>query len=242
MKAEKLTISFDGERTVSGLVLAPRQARVCFVMAHGAGGGMGHPFMTAVAEELLEREIATLRYQFWYTERGSGPPDPPERAHAVVRAAVAAARQLMPELPLLAGGKSFGGRMTSQAQAVLPLPGVVGLIFLGFPLHPPRRPSVERARHLENIRIPMLFIQGSRDLLAEPALLGPVVEGLGRRATVALIDNADHSFHKPAGTQRDDAPIGELADVIETWLEGRMPGDRPFDQRGMIRYPASPSC
>ena len=164
-KAEAVVIE-SGSIHVSGLLLAPPRARALYVLAHGAGAGMAHPFMAAVAAELGERGIATLRYQFPYMERGSKRPDPPRVATAAVRAAVAAAARLVPGLPLYAGGKSFGGRMTSEAQAAKALPGVRGLVFLGFPLHPPGEPGEARGRHLAEVTIPMLFFQGSRDEFA----------------------------------------------------------------------------
>src|SRR5881398_4071431 len=161
------TITVSDVQRVSGLLQAPPQARACYVLAHGAGAGMAHPFLAAIADGLAERGIATLRYQFPYMEQGSKRPDAPKVAHATVRAAVLEASRLVPELPLFAGGKSFGGRMTSQAQAAAPLPGVRGLAFLGFPLHPAGRPAQERGKHLFDVRIPMLFLQGTRDALAE---------------------------------------------------------------------------
>ncbi|HEX4826916.1 MAG TPA: alpha/beta family hydrolase, partial [Xanthobacteraceae bacterium] len=177
-----VTITVDNAHSVSGLLLAPASARACYVLAHGAGAGMFHPFMDVVARELAERGIGTLRYQFPYMEKGAKRPDPPKLAHATVRAAVAAAAKLAPALALVAGGKSFGGRMTSQAQAASPLPGVRGLAFLGFPLHPAGRPSDERGGHLFDVQIPMLFLQGTRDALAERTLLQPLIDRLGQRA------------------------------------------------------------
>ncbi|HKE48110.1 MAG TPA: alpha/beta family hydrolase, partial [Rhodanobacteraceae bacterium] len=159
MTAKTLTIEVDPKRSVSALLDAPDGARACYVLAHGAGAGMRHPFMAAIADVLAARGIATLRYQFPYMEQGGRRPDPPKLAHATVRGAVAEAVRLLPKLPLFAGGKSFGGRMTSQAQAAAPLPGVVGLVFLGFPLHPAGRPSIERAQHLAAVKLPMLFVQ-----------------------------------------------------------------------------------
>ncbi len=175
--ARPVTISLDDGTHVSGLLQAPTNARACYVLAHGAGAGMKHAFMAAVATELAARGIATLRYQFPYMEKGGKRPDPPKLAHAAVRAAVAEAARLMPKLPLIAGGKSFGGRMTSQAQAANALPGVRGLAFLGFPLHPAGKPSQERAEHLYDVQIPMLFLQGSRDQLALLDQLEPRVQG-----------------------------------------------------------------
>src|SRR5882672_8083574 len=166
VRTQAVSITVEGAGRVSGLLQEVRGARVCYVLAHGAGAGMKHPFMGAIAQGLAERGISTLRYQFPYMEQGSKRPDIPRVAQAAVRAAVLEASRLAPELPLFAGGKSFGGRMTSQAQAAAPLPGVRGLLFLGFPLHPPGRESDERAKHLFDIKIPMLFLQGDRDEFA----------------------------------------------------------------------------
>jgi predicted alpha/beta-hydrolase family hydrolase len=219
MTAEPVTITLDDTTAVSGLLLAPSRPRACYVLAHGAGAGMTHPFMQAVAEGLGQRGIATLRYQFPYMERRSRRPDPPRLAHATVRAAVAMAAQRVPALPLVAGGKSFGGRMTSQAQAASPLPGVRGLVSLGFPLHPPGRPSDERAEHLADVQVPMLFLQGTRDELAEMGLLHPVIERLGTRATLRVLQDADHSFHVPARSGRKDADVrAEMLDALAAWV------------------------
>ena len=216
---EPLSIAIADGETVSGLWQRPAGARACYVMAHGAGAGMTHPFMTAFANELASRAIATLRFQFPYMERGSKRPDAPKVARAAVRPAVAEARRLAPELALYAGGRSFGGRMTSQAQAALPLPEVRGLAFLGFPLHPAGRPDDTRGEHLSDVRIPMLFLQGTRDELAHLQLLTKQVERLGERATLALFDEADHSFHVPARTGRKDADVrAEIADVLARWI------------------------
>ncbi|HJR73162.1 MAG TPA: alpha/beta family hydrolase [Luteimonas sp.] len=218
--ARKLTISVDADHQVSGLLLAPKDARACYVLAHGAGAGMTHPFMAAVADGLAERGIATLRYQFPYMERGSKRPDTPKLAQATVRAAVAEAAKRLPDVPLFAGGKSFGGRMTSQAQAVEPMPGVRGLIFLGFPLHPAGKPSDERAAHLAEVKVPMLFLQGSRDDLAHLDLLRPLVKSLGRRATLQVFEDAGHSFHVPARSGKKDAEVlGEALDAIGAWMD-----------------------
>jgi len=217
--AEPVTIAVDDAHSVSGLLLAPPQARACYILAHGAGAGMAHPFMAAVAAGLAERGIATLRYQFPYMEQRARRPDPPKLAHATVRAAAAAAARLAPALPLVAGGRSFGGRMTSQAQAASPLPGVRGLAFLGFPLHPAGRPSDTRADHLFDLQVPMLFLQGGRDQLADLALLRPLMERLGERASLRLIRDADHSFHVPAHSGRTDADVrGELMDALADWI------------------------
>jgi predicted alpha/beta-hydrolase family hydrolase len=219
--AQKLTIAVDDTRRVSGLLQLPPQARACYVLAHGAGAGMTHPSMAAVAAELGERGIATLRYQFPYMEAGGGRPDPPALAQATVRAAVAEAGRRMPKLPLVAGGRSFGGRMTSQAQAAAPLPRVLGLAFLAFPLHPAGRPADDRAKHLFDVQIPLLFLQGTRDALAELSLLQPLVERLGERATLKLFEAADHSFHVPARTGRKDAAVRrEIMDALAAWIDG----------------------
>jgi len=215
-------VSIADERSVhvSGLLQAPRgKARACFVIAHGAGAGMTHPFMATIAEGLAERGIATLRYQFPYMERGAKRPDPPQLAHAAVRAAVAAAARALPDLPLVAGGKSFGGRMTSQAQAIAPLPGVRGLAFLGFPLHAAGKPSSERADHLFAVHIPMLFLQGSRDQLAALELIEPLSRSLGERATLQIFADADHSFHVSARSARSDADMrNALLDTLAAWI------------------------
>ena len=216
---EPVTIVVDDARRVSGLLSAPAKARACYVLAHGAGAGMTHPFMAAVATELSERGIATLRYQFPYMEQKTKRPDPPKLAQATVRAAVTEAGRLLPKLPLIAGGKSFGGRMTSQAQAASPLPGVRGLAFLGFPLHPAGRPSDERAAHLFDVQVPMLFLQGTRDTLADLALLQPLTKKLGARASLELFQEADHSFHVPARTGRKDAEVrSEMMDKLAAWI------------------------
>jgi hypothetical protein len=189
------------------------------VFAHGAGAGMTHPFMEAVAAGLCERDIATLRYQFPYLEKGSKRPDPPAVAHATVRASVAEAARACTGLPLIAGGKSFGGRMTSQAQARAPLAGVDGLAFLGFPLHPAGKPSNERADHLSDVHVPMLFLQGTNDKLADLSLLEPVVERLAPRASLHLAEGADHSFHVPARSGRTDHEVmRELLDALAAWI------------------------
>jgi predicted alpha/beta-hydrolase family hydrolase len=218
--AKPVTITLDDATRVSGLLLAPKDARACYVFAHGAGAGMKHAFMAAVAAELAARSIATLRYQFPYMEKGGKRPDPPKLAHAAVRAAVAEAARLVPKLPLIAGGKSFGGRMTSQAQAASALPGVRGLAFLGFPLHPAGRPSQERGEHLFHIDIPMLFLQGTRDQLAMLDQIEPLCRSLGKRATLALFADADHSFHVPARTGRKDAQVrAEVLNRLCGWID-----------------------
>jgi predicted alpha/beta-hydrolase family hydrolase len=214
-----VTISVAAEGKVSGLFEAAPKARACYVMAHGAGAGMKHPFLAGMASGLAERGISTLRFQFPYMEQGSKRPDPPAVAQAAVRAAVAFAAKLAPGLPLFAGGKSFGGRMTSQAQSESPLPGVRGLIFLGFPLHPPGKPSIDRAKHLSDVRIPMLFLQGSKDEFAHLDLLRPVVASLEERATLKLFADADHSFHAPKSSGRSNAQTRtEMLDSIAGWI------------------------
>jgi predicted alpha/beta-hydrolase family hydrolase len=212
---------------VSGILQRPADARALYVLAHGAGAGMRHPFMASIAEGLCALGIATLRYQFPYMERGGKRPDSPELCHATVRGAVGLAHQLEPALPMIAGGKSFGGRMTSQAQAVSPLPGVRGLAFLGFPLHPPKQPSSVRAEHLSLVRIPMLFLQGTRDALAEPALMAALLEKLGTLASLTLIENADHSFHVAARTGRTDQQVRDgLIETFTAWA-ATIIGPRP---------------
>jgi predicted alpha/beta-hydrolase family hydrolase len=218
--AKRLTLAVDETRRVSALFQLPPAATACFVFAHGAGAGMDHPSMVAAATELAARNIATLRFQFPYMERRSRRPDPPALCHATVRAAVAEAARLGAKLALIAGGRSFGGRMTSQAQAIEPLPGVKGLAFIGFPLHPAGKPSVERAEHLHEVKIPMLFLQGTRDELAKFKLLQPLVKRLGARATLKLLQDADHSFHVPARTGRKDAEVrAEMLDALAAWIE-----------------------
>lgn len=215
-----VTIVVNENTRVSGLFLAPPHACACFVFAHGAGAGMQHPSMAAVAEELAQLGVATLRYQFPYMERGSKRTDPPPICHATVRAAIAEARRLAPQLPLFAGGRSFGGRMTSQAQAAAPLAEVRGLIFLAFPLHPPKQPSDARAAHLSDVTVPMLFLQGTRDALARLELLEPVIERLGARATLVLAQDADHSFHVPVRSGRKDADVRrEVLRAMRDWIE-----------------------
>jgi hypothetical protein len=218
LSTQKLTIETGSAGSVSALLTQPARAKACFVFAHGAGAGMGHPFMETVAAGLGERGIATLRYQFPYMEKGSKRPDSPAVAQAAVRAAAAEAARRCPGLPLIAGGKSFGGRMTSQAQAASPLDGVQGLAFFGFPLHPAGKPSSDRAKHLADIKIPMLFLQGTRDSLAELSLLEPVVKSLKRRATLHVVKEADHSFHVPVRSGRNDREVmSEILDAFEKW-------------------------
>jgi predicted alpha/beta-hydrolase family hydrolase len=217
--AERLRIEVSPSEAVSALLVQSPQPRACYVFAHGAGAGMTHASMEAIAAGLAERGIASLRYQFPYMEKGSKRPDPPAVAHAAVRAAVTEAARCYPALPLIAGGKSFGGRMTSQAQALQALPGVRGLAFLGFPLHPAGKPSSDRAKHLAEVKIPMLFLQGTRDALAELNLLKPVVKGLGSRATLHWLEAADHSFHVLKSSGRNDrAVMDEALDAFAAWV------------------------
>jgi predicted alpha/beta-hydrolase family hydrolase len=225
-QAQPITIKLEGARCVSGLLQTPPGARAVYVLAHGAGAGMTHPFLADVATGLAERGIGTLRYQFPFMEQGSNRPDAPGLAHATVRAAVTDAARLAPKLAFFAGGKSFGGRMTSQAQAASPLTGIRGLIFLGFPLHPPGKPSDERAKHLFDVKIPMLFLQGTRDEFAHLDLLQPLIRQLGDRATLSLFEGADHSFHVPARTGKKDSEIkAEMLDTLASWLKSHITGD-----------------
>ena len=222
--AESQLVEFDVGQAhrVSGLWLAPEASRALYVFAHGAGVGMRHAFMEAVAQGLAERGIASFRYQFPYMENGSRRPDPPPLAQATVRAAVAVAVQRAPSLPLFAGGKSYGGRMTSQAQSSAPMPGVRGLVFLGFPLHPAGEPSDARAAHLSQVQVPMLFLQGTRDELADMSLLQPLVARLGGHAVLHPVADADHSFHVPARSGRKDAQVlAEVLDAFASWIDGR---------------------
>jgi uncharacterized protein len=217
---DSFSIAIDETTRVSALLTTPAAPRAVYAMAHGAGAGMNHAFMDAVASGLAARDIATLRYQFPYMERGSKRPDSPKTAHATVRAACAEALRRIPAAALFAGGKSFGGRMTSQAQAAAPLAGVRGLIFFGFPLHPAGTPSDARAAHLADVDIPMLLLQGTRDELAEPALLHRVVAALGTRATLSTLDGADHSFHVSARSGRNDGAVMEDAlDRCAAWID-----------------------
>jgi uncharacterized protein len=219
MTAKPRTIRLPDKSTVSGLWSLPKSAKACLVLAHGAGAGMTHKAMAATADSLADRSIAVLRFNFPYMERGSKRPDNPPIAHAAIRAAVAEGAKLAPDLPLFAGGRSFGGRMTSQAQAEGPLPNVLGLVFFAFPLHPAGKPGVERAEHLSKVKLPMLFLQGTRDDLAELELLKPVAAKLGKRAKLVLAEDADHSFHVPARTGRKDPEVlAELLDTVRDWM------------------------
>ena len=205
-------------KTDDGMLVRPHDARLLYVLAHGAGAGMRHHFLAQAADVFAARGIATYRYEFPYMQAGKSRPDPPGVAEAAVRAAVVAAAHRAPELPLIAGGKSFGGRMTSQAQAREPLPGVRGLVFLGFPLHAPGRPGTARAEHLASVDVPMLFLQGTRDEFAQLDLLQEVVTKLGDRATLHLIAEGDHSFKVPKRTGKTEGDVmNELADTVSEW-------------------------
>ena len=223
MTSQQLKFDVGGHGQVSALLMRPGDARACYVLAHGAGAGMRHAAMEAIAAGLAERGIATLRYQFLYMEKGGKRPDPPALAQATVRAAVAEAAKACAGLPLIAGGKSFGGRMTSQAQAKAPLDGVRGLAFFGFPLHPAGEPSADRAAHLADVKIPMLFLQGTRDALAESSLLKPVIKGLGSRAVLHRAEGADHSFHVLKSSGRNDREVlSEILDAFAEWVNAIM--------------------
>ena len=212
-------IQVDATHSVSALLLEPRAANACLVFAHGAGAGMTHPFMEAAAQGLAARGFATLRYQFPYMEQGTKRPDRAPLAQATVRAAVAEANKRFAKLPLLAGGKSFGGRMTSQAQEQAPLDRVRGLVFFGFPLHAAGKPSDQRAAHLLQIAVPMLFLQGSKDKLAELTLVEPLLHTLGLRASLHIAVDADHSFHVPARSGRRDADVmAEILNAVAAWF------------------------
>jgi uncharacterized protein len=218
--AQERKFAVGSQGNVSALLIRPQGARACYVLAHGAGAGMRHASMEAIAAGLAERGIATLRYQFPYMEKGGKRPDPPALAQATVRAAMAEAAKACAGLPLFAGGKSFGGRMTSQAQAKAPLDGVEGLAFFGFPLHAAGKPSSDRAAHLADVKIPTLFLQGTRDALADLSLLKPVVKSLGNKATLHLAEGADHSFHVLKSSGRNDREVlAEILDAFAAWAD-----------------------
>ncbi len=218
---EQLRFGVEGGGEVSALLWRPAKSRRLLVLAHGAGAGMSHPFMEKLAGELAGVGVATLRYQFPYMEQRRRVPDTPAVLTATVVAAVHAAAEAAPGLPLLAGGKSMGGRMTSQAAAERPLDGVRGLVFFGFPLHPPNRPGTKRAEHLAKVTVPMLFLQGTRDALADLTLLRPVCAKLGPRAKLHVIESADHSFHVLKSSGRNDAEVlRELVETAASWAEG----------------------
>ena len=217
---EPFRFGVEGGGEVSALLLRPAKARRLLVLAHGAGAGMSHPFMEKLAGELAGVGVATLRYQFPYMEARRRVPDAPAVLMAMVVAAVRAAAEAAPGLPLLAGGKSMGGRMTSQAAAQRPLDGVRGLVFFGFPLHSPNQPGTKRADHLAKVAMPMLFLQGTRDTFADLQLLSPVCTKLGSRATLHVIETADHSFQMLKTSGRSDPEVlRELAEKTASWAE-----------------------
>jgi len=221
MPAETVALQFlaNEQDTVSALLIAPAGAYAGFVFAHGAGAGMQHPFMQSLAHELGQRGVATLRYQFPYMQNELKRPDSPAIAQTAVRAAVAEASRRLPGVPLFAGGKSYGGRMSSQAQSADPLPNVIGVVFVGFPLHPAGNPSLKRADHLTRVGVPMLFLQGTRDALGDLGLLRVVVGRLGNRATLATFEDADHSFHvRKASGSTDDGVLRAIADTAANWM------------------------
>ncbi len=216
---KRFSIQLGAEQQVSAIARMPAAATSCFVFAHGAGAGMDHPFMEAFSAGLAERRVGTLRYQFPFMENGSKRADTPSVADAAVRAAVAEAGRRFSGMLLFAGGKSFGGRMTSQAQAADPLDGVIGLIFVGFPLHPAGTPSQDRAKHLLEVTTPMLFIQGTRDKLADESLVRSVVQGLGKRATLEVVDGADHSFHVLVRSGRTaEEVLAQVLNTVAKWM------------------------
>jgi uncharacterized protein len=222
-EAERLRFAVEGGGEVSALLMLPAKARMMLALAHGAGAGMSHPFLASLAAELAAVGVATLRYQFPYMEQRRGSPDSPAIATATVAAAARAAWEQAPDLPLFAGGKSFGGRMTSQAAAEGLLSGVRGLVFVGFPLHPPNKPGTKRAEHLKQVTVPMLFLQGTRDTLADLTLLKPICEDLGSRATLHIIEAADHSFHMLKKSGKTDAQaLRELAQTTASWQVSRL--------------------
>ncbi|MDE5442752.1 alpha/beta hydrolase [Bradyrhizobium sp. CSA207] len=219
-KATELKLDIERIGSVSAILTQPDNARACYVLAHGAGADMRHAFMDKIAAGLANRSIATFRFNFPYMEKKQGRPDQPAVAHATIGAAVEEAARLCPGVPLVAGGKSFGGRMTSQAQSKAPLPGVKGLAFLGFPLHADNKPSTERAEHLARVDIPMLFLQGTRDRLADLATLKPVIAGLGPKAKLHEVAGGDHSFAvlRKSGRSNDEA-LAEVLDTLAAWID-----------------------
>ena len=224
---QPLQLSLEGGGSVSALLDAPAQPRACYVFAHGAGAGMQHEFMAAIAQALPTRGVAVLRFQFPFMEEGSRRPDAPAVAQSAVRAAVAEAARRLPGVPLFAGGKSFGGRMTSQAQAGAPLPGVQGLVFVGFPLHPAGKPSSDRAAHLAQVQLRMLFLQGTRDALADLPLVREATQALGARATLHVVEGADHAFHVLVRSGRTDAQVRtELLEAMAAWMLSARPPAR----------------
>ena len=219
-EGERLRFAVEGAGEVSALLMRPAKARWILALAHGAGAGMMHPFLEKLARKLAEAGVATLRYQFPYMEQRRRMPDSPTVAAATVAAAVRSAAETVPGLPVLAGGKSFGGRMSSQAASQQLLEGVRGLVFFGFPLHPPNKPGTKRAEHLAKVPMPMLFLQGTRDTLANLSLLKPICSSLGSRATLHVIESADHSFHVVKSSGKTDADVlRELAQTTASWAE-----------------------
>lgn len=217
-----LAIALPSGGTTSGLLQRPASAKACYVFAHGAGADMHHAFMEAIAQGLAERGIASLRFNFPFMEQGSKRPDSPAVAQAAIRAAVAEAARQLPGVPLFAGGKSYGGRMSTQAQAAEPLPGVKGMVLVGFPLHPAGKPSTERAAHLAGVKLPMLFLQGTRDALAGLDLVTQATASLGKRATLHIVEGADHAFHVLVRSGRTDAQVREeLLDTMAAWMARR---------------------
>lgn len=222
MTSERSVQFAVGDARVSGLLELPPDPRAVMVLAHGAGAGMRHPFLNALSARLAEREVATFRYQFPYMDARRRRPDPPATLVAGVRAAVEETMRLVPGLPMFAGGKSLGGRMTSTAQSEGPLPGVQGLVLVGFPLHPPGRPGTRRADHLDAVTIPMLFLQGTRDDFAGLDEIRPVLARFGSRATLHVVDGADHSFHVLKRSGRTDAKVlHEIADATVAWMSAQ---------------------
>jgi len=216
--AKRLQFTVENGAEVSALLMCPTDARWLLVLAHGAGAGMAHPFLEKLAHELATAGIATFRYQFPYMEHRRRVPDSPALLTSTVSRAVETAAQAAPGLPLLAGGKSMGGRMSSQAVAQQALPGIRGLVFFGFPLHPPGRPGTQRADHLSNVTVPMLFLQGTRDEFADLTLLRPICAKQDSRATLHIIDEANHSFHVPKKSGRSDSDIlRDLAQTVAAW-------------------------
>jgi uncharacterized protein len=224
-ESERLRFAVEGACEVSAILIRPAKARSLLTLAHGAGAGMAHPFLEKLARELAEVGVATFRYQFPYMEQRRRVPDSPAVASATVASAVQAAAEAAPGLPVLAGGKSFGGRMSSQAASQELLQGVRGLVFFGFPLHPPNKPGTKRAEHLAKVKIPMLFLQGTRDTLADLSLLKPICSSLGSRATLDIIETADHSFHVLKSSGKTDRDVlRELAQTTASWAENLQVG------------------
>jgi predicted alpha/beta-hydrolase family hydrolase len=222
VKPLSLTLSLSPGGSVAALLDSPPDPFACYVLAHGAGAGMHHDFLAALAQRLCAEGVAVLRFQFPFMQQGSRRPDPPAVAQAAVRAAVDEARQRLPGLPIFAGGKSFGARMSSQAQAADPMPGVRGLVFVGFPLHPAGKPAISRAAHLAEVGVPMLFLQGTRDALADLALVREVVQPLASRATLHVVEGADHAFHVLVRSGRNDTQVlDELATTAAQWMRAR---------------------